>query len=159
MKELDIQLPEELSKLLQAVREQERVKSITNILIREGNTRNGITPLTEQECGIYGITQESNLSLMLGMFRESVKDKSSKRVTITGRDLIKHVMGKAINTPNESSDKQYDCTINTTRAKLIEVLRGYNADSITNPEGFRDNDNTIECAEEQADEIIRRLEL
>jgi hypothetical protein len=72
MRQLDIQLPEELSKLLQAVREQERVQSIMNILIREADSRNGITPLTEQECGLYGITQESNISLMLGMFREKI---------------------------------------------------------------------------------------
>jgi hypothetical protein len=87
MRQLDIQLPEELSKLLQAVREQERVKSITNILIREADSRNGITPLTEQECGLYGITQESNLSLMLGMFREKVMSDNPTQSAKDNRPL------------------------------------------------------------------------
>ena len=87
MKQLDIKLPEELSDLLKAVREQERVQSIMNILIREADSCNGITPLTLEECRLYGITQGSNVSLMLGMFREQIKDKSSKRVTITDKDI------------------------------------------------------------------------
>jgi hypothetical protein len=47
----------------------------------------------------------------------------------------------------------------TTRAKLIEAMMGYNAYAIENDDECNPIDNTLECAEEQADEIIRRLEL
>ena len=82
-----IQLPEELSKLLQAVRQQEQVVAIINRIIADADNCVKITPLSEEECAKYGITQESNLSVMLGMFREKIKDKSSKRVTITDKDI------------------------------------------------------------------------
>jgi hypothetical protein len=92
MKQLDIKLPEELSKLLQAVREQEQVRGIISHLVKdkeimEASSCVKLTPLSKQECEKYGITQGSNVSLMLGMFREKIKDKSSKRVTITDKDI------------------------------------------------------------------------
>jgi hypothetical protein len=49
--------------------------------------------------------------------------------------------------------------INTTRQKLIDALVGYNAYAIENSDECEPIDNTIECAEEQADEIIKRLEI
>ena len=70
-----IQLPEELSKLLQAVREQEQVVAIINRIIADTDNCAKITPLSEEECAKYGITQESNLSVMLGMFREQINAK------------------------------------------------------------------------------------
>ena len=92
MKQLDIQLPEELSKLLQAVREQEQVRAIISHLVKDKEIMEAsfcvkLTPLSKQECEKYGIERGSNISLMLGMFREQIKDKSSKRVTITDKDI------------------------------------------------------------------------
>tara|TARA_R110000751_G_scaffold223497_2_gene325658 strand:+ start:115 stop:273 length:159 start_codon:yes stop_codon:yes gene_type:complete len=49
--------------------------------------------------------------------------------------------------------------INTTREKLIIAMMGYNAYAIEHNEECNPIDSTLECAEEQADEIIRRLEL
>jgi len=49
--------------------------------------------------------------------------------------------------------------INTTRHRLIEALRGYNEYAIEHAEECDPIDNSLECAEEQADEIIRRLEI
>ena len=92
MKKLDIQLPDELSKLLQAVREQEQVRGIITHLVKDKQTSKEsscvtLTPLSYEECTKYGIEKGSNLSVMLGMFREQIKDKSSKRVTITDKDI------------------------------------------------------------------------
>ena len=75
MKQLDIKLPEELSKLLQAVRQQEQVVAIINQIISDSDNRTKITPLSGEECAKYGIKQESNLSVMLGMFREDTNAK------------------------------------------------------------------------------------
>ena len=49
--------------------------------------------------------------------------------------------------------------INTTREKLIIAMMGYNAYALENDSECDPIDITLECAEEQADEIIRRLEL
>jgi hypothetical protein len=73
MKELDIKLPEELSKLLEAVRAQEQVVAIINRIIADADNCMKITYLSKLECAKYGITQESNLSVMLGMFRQHQK--------------------------------------------------------------------------------------
>jgi hypothetical protein len=67
---LEIKLPEEISKLLEAVRAQEQVVAIINRIIADAHNCMKITYLSEVECAKYGITQESNLSVMLGMFRE-----------------------------------------------------------------------------------------
>ena len=80
MKKLDIKLPEELSKLLQAVREQEQVRGIISHLVKDKQTSGGIscvgiTPLSCEECTKYGIEKGSNISLMLGMFREQINAK------------------------------------------------------------------------------------
>jgi uncharacterized membrane protein YebE (DUF533 family) len=73
MKELDIKLTEELSKLLEAVRAQEQVVAIINRIIADADNCMEISYLSELECAKYGITQESNLSVMLGMFRQHQK--------------------------------------------------------------------------------------
>jgi hypothetical protein len=73
MKELDIKLPKELSKLLEAVREQEQVVAIINRIIADVDSCIKITYLSKLECAKYGIKQESNLSVMLGMFRQHQK--------------------------------------------------------------------------------------
>ena len=80
MKQLDIQLPEELSKLLKAVREQEQVRGIISHLVKDKQTSQGsscvgMTPLSYEECTKYGIDKGSNLSVMLGMFREQINAK------------------------------------------------------------------------------------
>jgi hypothetical protein len=80
MKQLDIKLPEELSDLLKAVREQERVRAIISHLVKDKEIMEAsfcvkLTPLSKQECEKYGIERGSNISLMLGMFREQINAK------------------------------------------------------------------------------------
>jgi hypothetical protein len=82
MKYLDIKLPEELSELLRAVREQEQVKNILNKLITEADSCKGITPLTDEECCDYGVEKGGRISLLLGMFREKIISKDFEKVNI-----------------------------------------------------------------------------